>query len=124
MSLLASIAVVLALVQVQPPLPPVAATFTGVFRGTESGRVVIEVANGQNMRMFVSGSTKFIRDGKKSKVSEFHDGDPVTVDAERDVRMNLVALRVEVVQPKPPQPTPLQPTPPDGAEKPGTEKPN
>ena len=81
-------------------------------------------ANGQNMRMFVSGSTKFIRDGKKSKVSEFHDGDPVTVDAERDVRMNLVALRVEVVQPKPPQPTPLQPTPPDGAEKPGTEKPN
>jgi hypothetical protein len=102
MSLPASIAVVFALLMQVPP--PVPATFTGVYRGIESGRVVIEVENGQNMRMFVTGSTKFIRDGKRSKASEFQDGDPVTVDAERDVRMNLVALRVENVKPKPPKP--------------------
>src|SRR5580704_17620857 len=96
MNLLASIAVLLALLQAPPSVP---ATFNGVYRGVESGRVVIEVANGQNMRMFVTGSTKFIRDGKKSKASEFQDGDPVTEDAERDMRMNLVALRVEVVMP-------------------------
>lgn len=102
MSLLASIAVFALLLQVPPPSVP--ATFAGVFRGTESGRVVIEVENGQNMRMFVTGSTKFIRDGKPSKASQFQDGDPVTVDAVRDARMNLVALRVEAVKPKAPKP--------------------
>jgi hypothetical protein len=84
-----------ALLQTPPP-----ATFTGVFRGVESGRVVVEVANGQSMRMFVTGATKFIRDGKPSKVSSFQDGDSVMVDAQRDLRMNLVAVRVEAVQPK------------------------
>ena len=107
MNLLASIAVLALLLQVPPPSIP--ATFSGIFRGTETGRVVIEVENGQNMRMFVTGSTKFIRDGKPSKASQFHDGDSVTVDAERDARMNLVAVRVEAVKPK---------------AKPDTEKPN
>lgn len=97
MNLLASFAVLLALLQSPPP-----ATFTGVFRGMESGRIVVEVEGGQNMRMFVTGSTKFIRDGKKAKASEFQDGDPITVDAERDLRMNLVAVRVEETKPKPP----------------------
>jgi hypothetical protein len=98
MNLLAPLAVLFALLQLPPSIP---ATFEGVYRGTESGRVVIEVHDGQNMRMFITGSTRFIRDGKPSKASAFHDGDPVTVDAERDVRMNLVALRVEAVKPKP-----------------------
>jgi hypothetical protein len=102
MNLLASIAVIFALLQVAPPSIP--ATFTGIYRGVESGRVVIEVESGQSMRMFVTGSTKFIRDGKPSKASQFHDGDAVTVDAERDMRMNLVALRVEAVKPKTPKP--------------------
>src|SRR5580698_1600253 len=101
MNLLASLAVFFALLQAPPSVP---ATFTGVYRGLESGRVVIEVPSGQNMRMFVTGSTKFIRDGKKSKASEFHDGDAVSVDAERDLRMNLIAVRVEAVKPKPPSP--------------------
>ena len=101
MTLLASIAVVFALLQAPPP---VAATFTGLYRGIESGRVVIEVQNGQNMRMFLTNSTKFVRDGKPSKSSQFHDGDSVSVDAERDVRMNLVALRVEAVRATPAKP--------------------
>jgi hypothetical protein len=102
MSLLASMAVLFALLQVPPPSIP--ATFNGVYRGIESGHVVIEVESGQDMRMFVTGATKFIRDGKPSKASQFHDGDPVTVDAQRDLRMNLVALRVEAVKPAPPKP--------------------
>jgi hypothetical protein len=101
MNLLASVAVLFALLQ-SPSVPSVPATFTGVYRGMESGRVIIEMGPDRNMRMFVTNSTKFIRDGKKSKASEFHDGDSVTVDAERDMRMNLVALRVEVVPAKAP----------------------
>jgi len=101
MNLLASLTVFLALMQV---LPPAIASFTGLYRGTESGRIVIEVQNGQNMRMFVTGSTKFFRDGKPSKASQFQDGDAVTVDATRDVRMNLVAVRVEAGKPKTPKP--------------------
>jgi len=104
MNFLASIAVFFALLQVPPPSPSIPATFTGVYRGMESGRVVIEVDNGNSMRMFVTNSTKFVRDGKPSKASQFHDGDPVSVDAERDIRMNLVALRVTAVKPGPPDP--------------------
>jgi hypothetical protein len=104
MILLASIAIAFSLMQVAPTSPTVPATFSGIYRGVESGRVIVEVESGQNMRMFVTGSTKFIRDGKKSKASEFHDGDAITVDAERDLRMNLVALRVEALPPKPAKP--------------------
>jgi hypothetical protein len=110
MNLLASVAVFFALLQVPPPSIP--ATFSGIYRGIESGHVVIEVEGGQDMRMFVTGSTKFIRDGRPSKASQFHDGDAVSVDAKRDLRMNLVALRVEAVKPAPAKP--------DGA----TEKPH
>jgi len=89
-----------ALLQAPKQIP---ATFTGVFRGIESGgHLVLEVEGGHQMRMFVIGSTKFIRDGKTVKSSEFQDGEPVTVDAERDARMNLVALRVEKTKPIPP----------------------
>jgi len=111
MNLLASIAVLFALLQAPPsafsqaPQVPVSvpATFNGIYRGMESGRLVVEVESGQNMRMFTTSSTKYIREGKPSKASQFHDGDRVTVDAERDMRMNLVALRVEAVPPRPPK---------------------
>jgi hypothetical protein len=106
MNLLAPLAVLFALMQSPPP-----ATFEGVFKAFESGHVVIEVEQGQPLRMFVTSSTKYIRDGKKSKASEFHDGDPVEVDAERDLRMNLVALRIEAIKPKPPEPPGDKPDP-------------
>ncbi len=102
MNLLVSAAALFALLlQVPKPVP---ATFTGTFRGLESGHLVMEVEGGQDMRMFVTSSTKFVRDGKPSKSSQFHDGDPISVDAERDMRMNLVALRVEAVPAKAPKP--------------------
>jgi len=90
----------LALLQAPKPIP---ATFTGTFQGIESGgHLVLEVEGAHQLRMFVIGSTKFIRDGKAVKSEEFHIGDPVSVDAERDARMNLVAVKVEAVRPKPP----------------------
>lgn len=101
MILLTYIAVLVALWQVPAPIP---ATFTGVFRSIESGRLVIEVESGESMRMFMTRSTKFIRDGKSVKAADFHDGDPVTVDAERDARMNMVAVKVEALKPKPTPP--------------------
>ena len=101
MSLLTSIAVLIALLQVPAPIP---ATFNGVFRSIESGYLVIEVENGSSMRMFTTRSTKFVREGKPAKASDFHDGDAVSVDAQRDARMNMVAVRVEAVRAKPPKP--------------------
>jgi hypothetical protein len=90
----------LALLQAPKQIP---ATFTGTFEGIVSGgHLVLEVEGGHQLRMFVIGSTKFIRDGKTVKSDDFHIGDPVSVDAERDVRMNLVALKVEAVKPAPP----------------------
>ena len=77
MNLLASALLLFALLQQIPK--QVAATFTGVFRGIESGgHLVIDVEGGQPLRMFVIGSTKFIRDGKPAKASQFTDGDSVS----------------------------------------------
>jgi hypothetical protein len=100
MTLFAAAVTMLALLQAPRQIP---ATFTGVFRGVENGgHLVLEVEGGQQLRMFVIGSTKFIQNGRTVKASDFHDGDPVSVDAERDARMNLVALKVEAAKPKPP----------------------
>jgi hypothetical protein len=100
MTFFAAAVMMLALLQAPKQIP---ATFTGVFRGIESGgHLVLEVEGGHQLRMFVIGSTKFIRDGKSVKSETFHDGDAVSVDADRDARMNLVALRVEAKKPVPP----------------------
>lgn len=99
MTFFAAAVMMLALLQAPVQIP---ATFTGTFRGIEKGgHLVLEVEGGQQLRMFVVSSTKFVKDGKKVKASEFQDGDPVSVDAERDVRMNLVALKVEETKPAP-----------------------
>ena len=45
--------------------------------------------------MYITGSTRFIRDGKPAKASDFHTDENVTVDASRDARLNLLAVRVE-----------------------------
>jgi hypothetical protein len=100
-SFFASVAALFALLLQFPTSAP--ATFSGVFRSIESGHIVVELENGQSMRMFVTGATKFIRDGKPAHAASFHDGDAIAVDAKRDARMNLVALRVEAVQPKVPE---------------------
>jgi len=70
------------------------ATFSGVFKSADKKFITIEVEDGQAMRMYITGSTKFIRDNKPAKVSDFHVDDPVTVDASRDTLLNLVAVRV------------------------------
>jgi hypothetical protein len=92
----------------QRTLPPVnpqgtsidaVATFTGTFKSADKKHVTITVDGGQTMQMFLTGSTKFIRDGKPAKATDFHPDDNVTVDASRDARMNLLAVRVEAVKP-------------------------
>jgi hypothetical protein len=54
--------------------------------------------SGDIMRMYITRTTKFIRDGKTVKASDFHDGDKVTADATRDARLNLLAVKVEIKQ--------------------------
>lgn len=76
------------------------ATFTGTFKSADKKYLFIDVENGNTMRMYITGSTKFFRDDKPAKVTEFHSGDPVTVDVSRDARMNLLAVRVAEAAPK------------------------
>jgi hypothetical protein len=81
------------------------ATFDGTFKSADKKHVIIEVENGQTMQMFVTGATKFLRNGKLVKAADFQSGEPVTVQAERDVRFNLIAVSVEAGGNKDRQPT-------------------
>jgi hypothetical protein len=78
------------------------ATFTGTFKSADKKYLFIDLEDGNTMRMYITGSTKFFRDDKPAKASDFHAGDNVTVDASRDARLNLLAVRVEVLPPKAP----------------------
>jgi hypothetical protein len=97
MSWLATLALTLALLQF--PAGAIA-TFSGVFKSADKKYVVVAVENGETMRMYITRATKFIRAGKPAHASDFADGDNVDVDAERDVRMNLLAVRIEAKKPK------------------------
>jgi hypothetical protein len=115
---LPNVILALMLLQIMPrqqrmSLPPVnpqgantdaVATFTGSFKSADKKYLTITVEEGQTMRMMLTGSTRFIRDDKPAKAADFHSGDDVTVDASRDARMNLLAVRVEAVKaPKTPE---------------------
>ena len=88
-----------------PAAPPggaitdVAATFSGAFKSADKKFLTLEVENGQTLRMYITSSTKFFRDDKAAKASDFHGDEKVTVDTSRDARMNLIAVRVEWVKP-------------------------
>lgn len=112
MACLANLALALMLLQYVPrqrtPLPPVnpgganteaVATFNGTFKSADKKLLLITVEDGQIMQMYITGSTKFIREGKPAKASEFHSEEDVTVDASRDAHFNLIAVRVEAVKP-------------------------
>jgi hypothetical protein len=89
------------------------ATFTGAFKSADKKYLFIEVEDGNTMRMYITGSTKFIRDDKPAKASDFHAGENITVDASRDARLNLLAVRVATVPAKAPdrQPDKQAPAP-------------
>lgn len=94
MNALYAILFALALLLQEPQPTGIPASFSGTFKTAEHGRIVVEVEGGETMRMYVTHSTKYFRDGKPAKLGDFHNGDHVNVDAERDVRMNLLAVRV------------------------------
>ena len=85
------------------------ATFEGKFKSADKKYITIELDEGQTMRMYVTSSTKFFRDDKPVKAGDFKTDERVAVDASRDARMNLVAVRVAKVEPKP-KPKPAEPT--------------
>jgi hypothetical protein len=87
------------------------ATFTGAFKSADKKFLILEVEDGNTMRMYITGSTKFFRDDKPAKASDFHAGENVTVDASRDARLNLLAVRVATVPAKPPERPPDKQTP-------------
>ena len=75
------------------------ATVDGVFKTADKKFVEVQVESGDIMRLYITGKTKFIRDGKAVKSSEFHDGEKVTADATRDARLNMLAVKIELVKP-------------------------
>jgi len=79
------------------------ATFTGTFKSADKKYLFIDMEDGNTLRMYITGSTKFMRDDKAAKASDFHSGENVTVDASRDARMNLLAVRVSITPPKAPE---------------------
>ena len=85
------------------------ATFQGEFRSADKKYVIVAIDEGETMRMFITGSTKFIRDGKPARPAAFQAGERVTVDAKRDLRMNMLAVRIEARTPAPKSPTPQSP---------------
>ncbi len=80
-------------------LPEAIATVNGTFKSADKKFITVQVEDDQLMRMYITGSTKFIRDGKLAKASEFELGEPVIVDTTRDARMNLLAVRIELIKP-------------------------
>jgi hypothetical protein len=87
------------------------ATFTGAFKSADKKYLFLELEDGNTMRMFITGSTKFFRDDKPAKASDFHAGENVTVDAASDLRLNLLVVRVATVPAKPPERAPDKQTP-------------
>ena len=97
MNLAATVLLALSFFQV---VPNAVATFDGVFKSGNGKFLEVQVESGDTMRMYLTHSTKFVKDGKPVKAAAFHEGDKITVDAERDIRMNMVALKVEAAKPK------------------------
>jgi len=71
------------------------ATFDGVFKSADKKFLLIETGEGNTMRMAVTGATKFVRDGKPAKPSDFKEDEKVTVDTSRDAKFNMIAVKVE-----------------------------
>src|SRR3954468_16188445 len=85
-------------------VPTAVATFEGILKADNGKFLEVQVESGETMRMYHTHGTKFIKDGKPVKPSAFHEGDKVTVDAERDVRMNLLAVKVKAAKSEAPKP--------------------
>ena len=94
----------LTVVSLLQPVPNAVATFDGVFKDSNGKLIEVQMESGENLRMYLTRGTKFVRDGKPTKAATFHEGDKVTVDAERDVRFNLLAVKLEAVKKEPEKP--------------------
>ena len=74
------------------------ATFKGTFKSANKKYLMITVEDGNVMQMYITHTTKFIRDGQPAKASDFQGDENVTVEAARDAQLNFVAVRVEAVK--------------------------
>ena len=77
--------------------PRAIATFDGAWKSGDRKQLYIALDSGETMRMLITRTTRFFRAGQPARVTDFHEGDKVTVDAERDLYMNLLAVRVDLL---------------------------
>lgn len=82
------------------PVLDAVATVEGVFKSADKKFVEVQVESGDVVRMYITGKTKFVRDGRNVKASEFQEGDPVTADMSRDARLNMLAVKIELRKPE------------------------
>ncbi len=85
------------------------ASFSGTFKSADKKFVIVGVEDGESIKAYVTGKTKFIREGKSVKPSAFEEGEQVTLDCERDLRMNMVAVKLELAPKKPVEKKEAQP---------------
>ena len=93
-------ALALTLVSLLQVVPNAVATFEGTFKTSNGKFVEVQMESGDTMRMYITRGTKFIQSGKNVKAVAFHEGDRVRVDAERDLRMNMLAVKIEAMPEK------------------------
>ena len=74
------------------------ATFKGTFKSANKKYLMITLEDGNVMQMYFTHTTKFIRDGQPAKLADFQSDESVTVEASRDARLNLLAVRVEAIK--------------------------
>ena len=91
------------------PVVDAVASFDGVFKTADKKFLEIQVESGDVMRMYITGKTKFVLDGKVVKSAAFHDGDKVIADATRDSHLNLLAVKVENKKPTDSKPAESKP---------------
>ena len=80
------------------------ATFQGTLKSADKKQLILAVEDNESLKMFVTAKTRFIRDGATAKPSDFHGGETVMVEAARDVKLNLLAVKVEYAAHKAEQP--------------------
>jgi hypothetical protein len=101
-------------VPVQPNVNPqgtetgAVATFKGTFKSANKKYLMITVEDGNVMQIYITHTTKFIREGQTAKASDFQSGENVTVEASRDASLSLLAVRVEAVKAPGPERKPEQ----------------
>ena len=78
----------------------VTVTFHGKLKDRDKKKIELETDENQLVTIWLSGKTKFLKDGKAIKASAIDLETPVTVDASEDKDLSILAIAVTVDSPQ------------------------